>query len=338
MLSLILSALTITNPILDGDTVRTLYQQSNCCPANASCSVTIPDLTTRSSLQYDECDPLAIWFWGNSYIYWNNLMSSRVYRALTETVLGTNYFTTVTFNGASMDYHDFGGYMDHNWPYGFSSKTKYTYAIVHDYSGIARVDQAKYKTRHEQGVERFVRETSARGAKPVLLMTPAYRTGYKYDDAKKPTWWPNGMLNQTSSLYIESGLRHNAFVIPWGLATQNVLDNYPEIDLHALDGTHPSHFGCWLLGAVMHDVLTPYRAADTTYDLEADSSNMDRFVEFGYTHNATVISILNQVASQTVDAFRQAYPTLVPDHSGCPTARRKLQNRKLENRYDEDEN
>ena len=63
------------------------------------------------------------------------------------------------------------------------------------------------------------------------------------------------MINKISSMYINAGKENNVKVIPVGIGFENAYKENPNIQLHNLDGTHPSLLGTYLAACIVYGVL-----------------------------------------------------------------------------------
>ncbi|MBL4686451.1 MAG: hypothetical protein JKY37_17785 [Nannocystaceae bacterium] len=97
------------------------------------------------------------------------------------------------------------------------------------------------------------------GAEPLLFETWPRRAGHNVYNYFKPAGGnPEAMQLAVSGRYAELAEAEDMRVVPVGTAWTNVMQQYPEIDLFAKDGGHPSIAGAYLGACVVFSVLTQH--------------------------------------------------------------------------------
>ena len=84
------------------------------------------------------------------------------------------------------------------------------------------------------------------------------------------------MINKISSMYINAGKENNVKVIPVGIGFENAYKENPNIQLHNLDGTHPSLLGTYLAACIVYGVLYDDSPVGIDYNYFGKVSDQDR--------------------------------------------------------------
>lgn len=102
-------------------------------------------------------------------------------------------------------------------------------------------------------------------AEPLFFMT----WGRKNGDNVNGQFYPiistyGGMQQRLRESYLEMATTNGATVAPVGMAWQQVVNQYPDIELYTNDESHPSLFGSYLAACVFYTTIFEQSCADTT--------------------------------------------------------------------------
>lgn len=89
------------------------------------------------------------------------------------------------------------------------------------------------------------------------------------------TWAQKAKPEQTMKLkgaYLDIAKKTGGYVAPVGLAFQNVIKQYPGIDLYFVDGKHPSLEGTYLAAAVFFATLYNQSPVGSAVPMGSDMS------------------------------------------------------------------
>ncbi|MCH6256125.1 hypothetical protein MLD52_06165 [Puniceicoccaceae bacterium K14] len=189
--------------------------------------------------------PLRVLFIGNSYTGWHNL--PEIVAQMANSKGKRLYYESINPGGRNFEKH---------WMEGNALKAIYQnkWDIVmlqnFSYEGVGNPENMrKYGIRFTDAIE----ETDAR---PCFYITPAYREMREWmKDKPEDQERFKQMQELVNDAYFALAVETDARVSPVGVAWDIVRKQYPEIELHHEDGTHPSKLGGYLTGLVMFAVL-----------------------------------------------------------------------------------
>lgn len=123
-----------------------------------------------------------------------------------------------------------------------------------------------------------------------------------------------GYVNMQSGLneaYFGLAKKLGATVSPVGVAWRIVREEHPEIELHAADGSHPSHRGAYLSALVMYATLFEDNPVDMPETLYPHFHNWRKNRDWGTELTVTreERSILEKAASQAIALSKKRMQT-----------------------------
>jgi hypothetical protein len=181
--------------------------------------------------------PTHILFVGNSYFYYNDSLHNHVQRmAVAAGVLKEADVTykSATIGGAALSDHNIDHLLD---PKNLRVDRPFEVVIMQDASAAPLSQRGRQK--FEETATLYAQKVRAAGGEPVLYMTHAYVPPHRQH---RP-----GMIRDIASMYVGTGNRIGALVIPVGLAFEEAYRRKPGIRLHtSFDGSHPSMLGTYL--------------------------------------------------------------------------------------------
>ena len=206
---------------------------------------------------------------GNSFFYFNNSMHRHVGRLLTAAGVHGTRQTSVTINGAGLDWHDVAAYLRPG-----SGMARYSFAadntlvfnqFVRPYDMVMMMDcsQCPIHPRLQQSFHDTAKAHAATvrraGAEPVLFLT------WAYEDQPQ-------MTEQLTAEYRRAGRASHMRVVPAGPAFAASIARRPDIDLYASDKRNPSLAGTYLGAAVVMASIFKKSPVGNTYtaDLPVD--------------------------------------------------------------------
>ncbi len=201
--------------------------------------------------------PTHILFVGNSYLYYNDSLHNHVERMAVAAGLfkGSDLtYKSATIGGAALSDHN----IDHLLvPKNLRIDRPFEVVIMQ--GGSAAPLSKKRRKQFGETVALYARKVRAAGGEPVLYMTHAYvppHPGYRSD-----------MIQDISSMYIGTGNKNDALVIPVGLAFEEAYRRRPDIRLHeSFDGTHPSMLGTYLAACTVFASIYGASPVGNDYD------------------------------------------------------------------------
>lgn len=225
--------------------------------------------------------PRRVLFVGNSYLYYGDSLHNHVRRMAIENDEANEKkygYKSVTISGGSLGQHDLAHYLK---PNALGIKAPFQVVVLQGNSGAALSD--KGRAAFVKAVTAFNDLIAAGGAKTALYMTHAYTRAHKKYDPD--------MMRKIEKLYIDTGNRVGALVIPVGLAFEEAYRRRPELKLQKdYDGSHPDLLGTYLAACVSYAALYGKSPVGNPYDY------------YGKIDRDTA-SFLQQVAEDTVRAF-----------------------------------
>jgi len=225
--------------------------------------------------------PRRVLFVGNSYLYYGDSLHNHLRRMAIENdkANAKQYgYKSVTISGGSLGQHDLAHYLK---PNALGIKEPFQVVVLQGNSGAALSD--KGSAAFVKAVTAFNDLIVARGAQTALYMTHAYTRAHKKYDPD--------MMRKIEKLYIDTGNRVGALVIPVGLAFEEAYRRRPEMKLQKdYDGSHPDLIGTYLAACVTYAALYGRSPVGNPYDY------------YGKIDRDTA-AFLQQVAEDTVRAF-----------------------------------
>ncbi|MFL0356193.1 DUF4886 domain-containing protein [Erythrobacter sp. GH1-10] len=201
--------------------------------------------------------PTHILFVGNSYLYYNDSLHNHVERMAVAAGLfheSEPEYKSATIGGAALFDHN----IDHLLEPG-NLRVDRPFDVVIMQGGSAAPLSPDRRMRFAETAETYAARVRAMGGEPVLYMTHAYV--FPHPRARED------MIEDIASLYIETGNRIGALVIPVGLAFDEAYRRRPDISLHAsFDGTHPSMLGTYLAACTVLASIYGANPIGNSYD------------------------------------------------------------------------
>ncbi|MGW8270615.1 MAG: DUF4886 domain-containing protein [Burkholderiales bacterium] len=225
--------------------------------------------------------PRRVLFVGNSYLYYGDSLHNHVRRLAIENDKANEKkygYKSITISGGTLAQHDLAHYLNPN-AVGIKQPFEVVVLQGHSAAGLSEKRGAAFV----KAVTAFNDLIRASGAKTALYMTHAYTPTHKsYDPA---------MLRKTAELYVETGNRIGALVIPVGLAFEEAYRRKPDLKLQKdYDGSHPDLIGTYLAACVTYAALYGKSPVGNPYDY------------YGKIDKDTA-AFLQQVAEDTVRKF-----------------------------------
>ncbi len=201
-----------------------------------------------------QSDTTRVLFIGNSFTYFFNL--PQVVNAMAETQGKVIITRQSTVGGSNLEQH---------WKGEKGTKTmeklkdqKWDYVILNNHSLSAIETPAAF---FEYG-EKFVNEIKKMGAKPVFMMTWAYKSN--------PI-----MQKQITEGYLELSKRTGAPYVPAGPLFEQARKWRPDMELFH-DDKHPSSNGTYLLGLAFYKYFTGGKTSDIPFRLTTIDANDEK--------------------------------------------------------------
>ena len=207
-----------------------------------------------------------ILFVGNSYLYYNDSLHNHVKRMAIERFPSYEekfIYKSSTIGGAR-SWH-------HNFKYLLESKNigvNESFDLLILQGGSAEPLAKNSRVIFQNTVKEVNEIAKEYGTKLALYMTHAYVAPDKRYEAN--------MINKISSMYINAGKENNVKVIPVGIGFENAYKENPNIQLHNLDGTHPSLLGTYLAACIVYGVLYDDSPVGIDYNYFGKVSDQDR--------------------------------------------------------------
>ncbi|MGH6621729.1 MAG: DUF4886 domain-containing protein [Alphaproteobacteria bacterium] len=225
--------------------------------------------------------PKRVLFVGNSYLYYGDSLHNHVRRmaAAVDAKNEKQYrYKSATISGSALHHHNIAAYLE-------SGKLgiKEPFEVVVLQGGSGSVSSDERRGAFAATVADFDKEIKKHGARTALYMTHAYVKPHKKAD-------PN-MIRDIEKLYVETGNKVGALVIPVGLAFEEAYKQRPDMKLHKqFDGSHPDLIGTYLAACVVFASLYDRSPVGNPYDY------------YGAIDKDTAL-FLQKVADKTVRGF-----------------------------------
>ncbi|MFV0450066.1 MAG: DUF4886 domain-containing protein [Vibrio sp.] len=175
--------------------------------------------------------------YGNSYTHYNNNLNTRL-RDLTRSLLPNNAkgysYRGITISSGELGWHEPN--------LRFQSGLKHWDAVVFQGNSMEPIKDEKTKTYFQQSAKTMAKIAHDANSKVIYFMT----------------WARKANPEQTQPLaeaYQEAAQQTGGYVAPVGLAFEQSMKRYPDIDLYHSDGKHPSLAGTYLAASVFFAVL-----------------------------------------------------------------------------------
>ena len=224
--------------------------------------------------------PKRVLFVGNSYLYYGDSLHNHVRRmaAAADAEHAKQYrYKSVTISAGSLDDHDVESYLKP----GRLAKEPFEVVVLQGKSSAALTE--KGRAEFQDAVSEIGEDIRERGARTALYMTHAYVKPHKKADP--------AMIREIEKLYVTTGNKVGALVIPVGLAFEEAYKERPDIKLQKqYDGSHPDLIGTYLAACVVYASLYDRSPVGNPYDY------------YGAIDKDTAL-FLQKVAENTVRAF-----------------------------------
>ena len=207
-----------------------------------------------------------ILFVGNSYLYYNDSLHNHVKRMAIERFPSYEekfIYKSSTIGGARSWHHNFTHLLE---PKNIGVNESFDLLILQ--GGSAEPLSKNSRIIFKNTVKEVNEIAKEYGTKLALYMTHAYVAPDKRYEAN--------MINKISSMYINAGKENNVKVIPVGIGFENAYKENPNIQLHNLDGTHPSLLGTYLAACIVYGVLYDDSPVGIDYNYFGKVSDQDR--------------------------------------------------------------
>ena len=207
-----------------------------------------------------------ILFVGNSYLYYNDSLHNHVKRMAIERFPSYEekfIYKSSTIGGARSWHHNFK-HLHETKNIGVNE----SFDLLILQGGSAEPLSKKSRVIFKNTVKEVNEIAKEYGTKLALYMTHAYVAPDKRYEAN--------MINKISSMYINAGKENNVKVIPVGIGFENAYKENPNIQLHNLDGTHPSLLGTYLAACIVYGVLYDDSPVGIDYNYFGKVSDQDR--------------------------------------------------------------
>ena len=207
-----------------------------------------------------------ILFVGNSYLYYNDSLHNHVKRMAIERFPSYEekfIYKSSTIGGARSWHHNFKHLLESK-----NIGVNESFDLLILQGGSAEPLSKNSRVIFKNTVKEVNEIAKEYGTKLALYMTHAYVAPDKRYEAN--------MINKISSMYINAGKENNVKVIPVGIGFENAYKENPNIQLHNLDGTHPSLLGTYLAACIVYGVLYDDSPVGIDYNYFGKVSDQDR--------------------------------------------------------------
>jgi hypothetical protein len=225
--------------------------------------------------------PKRVLFVGNSYLYYGDSLHNHVRRMAVAADAENEkkyQYKSATISGAALHHHNIASYLESGK---LGIKEPFQVVILQGGSGAISSDERR--GAFAATVADFDKEIKKHGARTVLYMTHAYVKPHKKADPD--------MIRDIEKLYVETGNKVGAIVIPVGLAFEEAYKQRPDMKLHKqFDGSHPDLIGTYLAACVVFASLYDRSPVGNPYDY------------YGAIDKDTAL-FLQKVADKTVRTF-----------------------------------
>lgn len=207
-----------------------------------------------------------ILFVGNSYLYYNDSLHNHVKRMAIERFPSYEekfIYKSSTIGGARSWHHNFKHLLE---PTNIGVNEPFDLLILQ--GGSAEPLSKNSRIIFKNTVKEVNEIAKEYGTKLALYMTHAYvAPDIRYEA---------NMINKISSMYTNAGKENNVKVIPVGIGFENAYKENPNIQLHNLDGTHPSLLGTYLAACIVYGVLYDDSPVGIDYNYFGKVSDQDK--------------------------------------------------------------
>jgi len=225
--------------------------------------------------------PTHILFVGNSYLYYGDSVHNHVSRMVVAAGLleeSELSFKSSTIGGAALFDHNIDHLIEPE-----NLRVDRPFEVVVLQGGSAAPLSQERRRRFAETAAEFSEKITQKGGETVLYMTHAYVPPHPRHRSD--------MIDDISSLYIETGNRIGALVVPVGLAFEEAYRRRPDLQLHkSFDGSHPDLPGTYLAAATVFASLYGISPVGNSYDYYA-------------AIDAETVLFLQTVARDSVEAF-----------------------------------
>ena len=207
-----------------------------------------------------------ILFVGNSYLYYNDSLHNHVKRMAIERFPSYEekfIYKSSTIGGARSWHHNFKHLLESK-----NIGVNESFDLLILQGGSAEPLSKNSRVIFRNTVKEVNEIAKEYGTKLALYMTHAYVAPDKR--------YETNMINKISSMYINAGKENNVKVIPVGIGFENAYKENPNIQLHNLDGTHPSLLGTYLAACIVYGVLYDDSPVGIDYNYFGKVSDQDR--------------------------------------------------------------
>ena len=207
-----------------------------------------------------------ILFVGNSYLYYNDSLHNHVKRMAIERFPSYEekfIYKSSTIGGARSWHHNFKHLLESK-----NIGVNESFDLLILQGGSAEPLSKNSRVIFKNTVKEVNEIAKGYGTKLALYMTHAYVAPDKRYEAN--------MINKISSLYINAAKENNVKVIPVGIGFEKAYKENPNIQLHNLDGTHPSLLGTYLAACIVYGVLYDDSPVGIDYNYFGKVSDQDR--------------------------------------------------------------
>ena len=224
-------------------------------------------ISFRLSASYEVDLPnTKVLFVGNSYLYYNDSLHNHVKRMAIERFPSYEekfIYKSSTIGGARSWHHNFKHLLESK-----NIGVNESFDLLILQGGSAEPLSKNSRVIFKNTVKEVNEIAKEYGTKLALYMTHAYVAPDKRYEAN--------MINKISSMYINAGKENNVKVIPVGIGFENAYKENPNIQLHNLDGTHPSLLGTYLAACIVYGVLYDDSPVGIDYNYFGKVSDQDR--------------------------------------------------------------
>ena len=215
--------------------------------------------------------PQAFLWVGNSFFYYNNMMSGHFGKLVTAADPKFRHrSTSATIGGSGLDWHDMESYLRPNGVgrYSFVRDNEVVFNKPgRQFDAVIMMDcsQCPIHPQLQSVFHEYAKKDSdiivKAGMRPILFMSWAYKD--------KPE-----MTAQLAEQYTVAGNDNDALVIPAGLAFARAISKRPGLELYQPDKRHPSLAGTYLAACTTYAALYGKSPVGNTYlaALEPDTA------------------------------------------------------------------
>lgn len=201
--------------------------------------------------------PERVLFVGNSYLYYGDSLHNHVRRMVLAAKLVEKKklkIKSATISGGAIFDHDIDSYLK---PGKLRVKGPFQVVML---QGSSLVGWSKKRLpKFQKTVAEFSNKIAAAGGETALYMTHMYAKQHKRYDPE--------MIRKLEKVYVETGNKVGALVIPVGLAFEEAYRQRPGLKLQKqYDGSHPDLIGTYLAACVVYASLYGQSPVANPYD------------------------------------------------------------------------